>query len=293
MIEPISFPPVGYESGLNGTPIYGGSLAINEILNTLRANVQSPSTPTFTVALINAYTLVDSVMSSNRADGVALATIRDAVNHDASILCQYFRAYSTNRGIDPKVVIYLPDYSLLDSHVRTLSPKRAAVLAAYTELKKSVVMTENTVLFGDYGIIKCGSRTIPHLLVPKVLKSHVSFACTCIVSHVPVDLHIRDIVGRSSLYLAERYTGKLVQGTDFSKKIDDAGHVPFFKETHMAFGDKLMIAPIIQGKARTSLLKLAESENWKQRTPTDILKRVSEVLTPDQKTDLIKRINVL
>ena len=90
-----------------------------------------------------------------------------------------------------------------------------------------------------------------------------------LISHIPLDFHLQNTLA-NKLYILESYTGKIKSSKDLGQKVFKEDNVPFNQYTHLLFGDKVQIKPMVARKAKQKILNIAKSKKWNSR-PTSLI----------------------
>lgn len=282
-----AFPDVsGLEKSADGSEIiYGGSVAINRLLGLLRDTAGSPTATPWMLYLINAFTLADNVFDVK-------ATTREnenAFHADVNLLCQYIEAYMASfpRVLRaPVIVFYIPDYGHLPKKLvrgHKEGTRAEALDTFYKNLRLTFPIKASRLNPGSDASqqwsVHVGGGTFPHRDLVQWLRetsTELSYVYNsdpaAIITHCPIDLHIHRMI--SNLSLLERYTGRIQGPSQFGHKLNKDGFVPFNLYTHRVFGDSVHLKPMVSGKDKKALLKVAEEKSWWQKGQQDILKDI-------------------
>lgn len=271
---------VGLERTQEGNEyIYGGSIAINRILDHLRTF--SDKVP-YRLFMINAYTLVNNVCSMLKH--ASPMQINDALNNEISHLRVYIDAYGKTHNVTPIVIYYIPKYQYLPKELIRDNSKNAngIVDAIYKDVIRQYLSTPTLIDSEGYTLVEytvpVGNHGFPHReLYSWLLKQNIPGYIpdrdrVAILTHCIVDLHISSRLG--NMTLLERYTGKAIPSKDFGHKLHSSGYIPFNIYTHRVFGDKLHFKPLVSSKDRDKLVNIAKEKKWMVSTADYVLKDI-------------------
>lgn len=272
-----------------GEYIYGGSVAINRILEMLRSQAYVHNRHEWKVYLINMLTIVEGCYSPS----ISLKDLHERVSTDTQLLTTYIQAYSELEKPKPQsvfVLFYYPEYTHLPKDLlRTPSEKSTIIDDLYRKLRGGVSPGGMDHQYDHVwvGYTRVGSTSIfPHKDLERLLgkmNAKAPYALSlypiAMISSYVLDLHLF----RSGYkgHLLERYTGKLKAPSEFGTKIHPDGRLPFTPVTHLAFGDDKLIAPKVKGRPRTAILERAVKEHWSTKTDEQIKSLLLN--TPDLK----------
>ena len=286
------------KSEISGDPIYGGSVAINRILHQLQLSASTPDKPTYSMALISIYTLVESnftkVPSTSPETPSRIRTLSEVatgVKLDIQLLSQFFEAYAAN-GVRPRplvLVFYAPTYGgVMRSLLRDYNESRKLMESYYQQIIQTFPTTPSIIADSAYAeqwVVPVEGSVLPHkelyrwiMAYPTHTRKHYydPTAPHAILTHAPLDLHLTRFVAK--LHLLERYTGKVKPANEFGTKLVKTGEVPFYSCTHRVFGDDVHIRPLVNGKARTELIAKIGNERWSQFGEETILQKLAAAM---------------
>jgi hypothetical protein len=269
--------------------VYGGSIAINRQLGRLRDLAGQKDAPPYLLYLINVYTLVDNIYSKD----TKVSILEDLLTTEINILTTYIEAYSSHfnsymsKSFKPTIIFYIPEYNIPSKYRREIDSKtqKGKIKLFYDLIRKS--FGRNIVEMSSTGnsyryMLPVGHVTYPHReIVPIVqrLSSKIDYMFGSgpvgLISHITLDLHIGRLI--PNIHLLERYTGDVLTYSQFGKKLDKGGRVPFNVYTHRAFGDDLLLEPLVQRKLKKELLEVAEKKRWMRLSPGEIAVHIKDV----------------
>lgn len=277
------------QDGLNY--IYGGSIAINGILDNLR-NLAGRGTP-WKLLLVNGLTIANNVFDKDLSE----KEMFDRYMVDCDMLGMYMEAYAASfrDKYKMKMVIYLPDYSAISpNRLRDNSKNNnGRVQLFYDKVRKSLTTDKLVYMDTEYGIrsfIPVGSSgNLPYKYLASIIKSNVlDRDHVALISHCALDLHV--INRANNIHLLDRYTKNIIYQSEFGVKLDSEGRVPFGNVTHAIFGDKIHISPFVSGKKKTELLELASKQKWNYKSQQYILDTVVSHLKVKREDVLIRNL---
>ena len=277
--------------------IYGGSIAINRILDMFRKQAPQsqnayPKYP-WHLYLISGMTLFDNIYEKDMTREVAAGRIQN----DIDMLMTYASSYmSFFTKVKPTFLIYFPHYDSLPRPITRKLPaskehKWRLYTSVFSDISSSSVHKEET-NYGHIWFSRVGRQRLPHKnlgdMIRRIPTAHrPKNTPLFLLSHMAMDLHLSKIV--RPVTLAERYTGLIKTQDQFGSKLNTKVDVPFNTYTHRVFGDRHLMLPLISGKKKTALETYLADNNWKLKTDQeirrDILHRTD--ITPTQ-LDAIK-----
>ena len=275
---------------------FGGSIAINSIMNHFYKKDVIPLTNIFFINLFTLYTNVFKVGQYQKN----IELFKDEI----SIVKLYIETYVSLIKVDmPYIIIfYIPDYQYIPKDKRlintiSLDTKTTKKNKEYLVLMKEWTSIMNTKFSGldtslsindDLSVyfLKYGNRYgLPYKsIIRDINKIKLSNYITnniALISNVPLDYF--SITGKDS-YLLERYTGNLLRNFDKKTKYFS---VPFNKFTIQFDGDGMMLAPHPEILPhRRKLKKLSIENKWNLKTNDELLKEIN-TLIKIKKTEFI------
>lgn len=272
----------------SGESIRGGSMGLNRILNYFATHAEQHRSPAFKACLLSAFTIFRNIKESYKTSSIE--ELEQAFVQDVSLFLDYYDIYlsSTKTQYDGDkraiVIVYFPNYQRVEKDLLREPNKDAEELAnlyarfyrRFNGRDERVRDLEHVSCFW----IRAGDATYPHKEVARKFRDIVGHPKSlytngdpiAMMSHVPLDFHI---MGRlRNIVVMESYTGLVRPGTDIKARVDKEGRLPFNTTTHLVFGDKVMIKPMITPKIRKLLLEQAEKEKWVSRGEDDIRQRI-------------------
>ncbi len=289
----ISFPSTEglAKSDISGDLIYGGSVAINLILNRLKET--SGVGQQNTLFLINTLTIADNVFDKTLSD----KAITEAFTHDVDLLNLYIEAYSygfKDRKA-PVIVLYSPEYTAVpkqyardnsaNNNGRVLDFHRR-IMTHFPKTPSFLKKTQDSVKC----FVPCGGTAVlPHMELFDWLRQYgkdigygFNVDDVVLISHCLVDNHIGARL--KNVKLLERYTGIFKTYETLSTKLEKSGVVPFNPYTHRLLGDDVLFASMVQGKRKKELIELAATERWVVQSDQTILRRLAALLNVPSET---------
>lgn len=252
----------GRERTDTGEIINDCSVGLNRILNMLAANANNPQRPLFDVYLINILTMARNCFDKHMSD----KEWHIKINHDLEILKNYLTSYCGETAKNSAVVFYLPTYTLPEEFMRPLTGVRAE-LDIFAKRMKSMLPRQMTLISDgplQMYVSVLGNSPFPHQqlarTVAKVSRAGRS-AKVMLVSHIPLDFHLHRFIPQT--YLLESYKAEFVNPKEFGYKVFKVSDVPFNQYTHLAFGDDVLIKPILQRKAKADAIDRAKMKRWR------------------------------
>ena len=250
----------------------------NKIFHMLKMTAGLPTSTKYDLYLINVYTLIRNVFTS----GVSFEEIEKRVDTDVDLMTTFIGAYGQYKQLTKAVVIfYAPNYRAIPKELlRNVSGQRVELDVLYTKLRnklpvKLVELTEDPCL--RKFVVATRGGTYPH----KELLEHIktiylgttmrgSLGGTVIISHCPIDLHIKTWI--PNIELLESYTATILNPSQFGRKLStDVNNLPFNIATHRVFGDEVHLIPLVRGKQKSKLIELVERRSWAIKTESEIM----------------------
>jgi len=275
--KPLSEKPKTEDLTLGGQYSNGtGALALQ-----LTAHIQAFGCRTDTI-LINIDTLLrnrlgkigdDYAKDSPNYNKMIERSARDMVVEVAKELEVFVKtivkAFQQTRIQKPHLILYAPAYEkvLPKDILRPATGQRLMLQQALEgmigEIKKSKLNRDITIDGVTVRYLPITERTsIPRTLV-YVIRSLKNRQQVLMVSHQAIDWHICDVV--KTMVLLESHTGNYKHPDQFGQKAFGCD-IPFLPATHAVLGDKTLILPVIKGKDKTTLMELADKQQWHMRT---------------------------
>lgn len=279
----VAFPSTeGLATSQDGSAfIYGGSVAINNILEHLRKTATLSHRGEWKVWLINMLTIVDGCSHKDASPKDIIA----AAAHDFQLLTQFISAYASYSKDTayryPIIIGYWPSYTAIpEAHRRKPSPSLALAMDVFSRMDMGptdvVVNKDDDRLLMH---VRVGTRAdLPHVdlnaKLARVLTGtgFVSGMPIAMITSFPTDLHLASRM--SKMVLLERFTARIKGPSEFGTKLDKAGRLPFNAFTHLTFGDGVLIQGLISGRKKTALLELAEADRWSTLSATSVRDRI-------------------
>ena len=267
-----------------------GATAIIDALHILAKDYRSP---TWDIFLINTATLIRNNLNKELTNQqVVKGTFEDMDN-----IVHAFKDYLFSRPrppVNPKIIIYLPDYSALPLiHRRPLNATSTRILAIQDEMTRKYVKDKLTPEVVNFQGIDCvtmcagNNRIFPHRVLYQYIKDEHSKSTmkslarvlgfdqtrVGILSHCAIDLHLSFLV--KVFNLMESYTGNIKELSQFGEKIFKLPFIPFNRATHLLFGDSTHIKPIAVRKNKQLILDIAKKNKWFAKTEESIISDVA------------------
>ena len=194
---------------------------------------------------------------------------------DCTVLAQYIATYSrltspSNAPTNPVICFYLGHYENIPKlYLRDKFPKgteeRWLVRNEIESKLKSgdfpSAFDNAKIVFTSVGI-KQG--TWPHRELLDDLSCHLEdlrYRKVLMISHVPLDFHLCTIFNKNFSIL-ESYTGVIKTPNQFGKKVFNTDVIPFTKYTHLLYGDKYYLKPLINTSTKRQVKEVATKEHW-------------------------------
>lgn len=234
---------------------------------------------------------VSTIVRNNTVKDRPLKEIHDKTEADVHDLIRCIGNYhEVMSGLvrDPKLLLYLPDYSWLPPiHARPNTGNRAIIsqvtdmfikednLVARKRIRSNVKAT--TLLLSFAG----GRVSLPYKRLMGEIRELYSLGRVdpnsmltnyLLISHAPLDYHFMLHYPRTMLL--ESFTGKFLPPKVLGHKVFGTNFIPFNSVTHLLFGDSVHVRPMAQRKNRALLTELAKNQRWFVRTPMEIAKFV-------------------
>lgn len=242
---------------------YGTLGVLNTLVIESDLNIQKT-----TMMLINLTTIVRNCYSADMLDH----QIIKAVSDDIQQIYTYAEAYNPEITLlfyaDSKVRMKVPEHvrrkltdirinidRITDKIIKDLNiPHGNALTEIYRSRNMPVYFVRVEREF-SYQIL---SRLIRNKLSNQIKK-------VWLVSHCAIDYYLYEVI--RNLTIIDSHTGKITVPNNFGKKVfrDD---IPFRRITHMLFGDKEYIAPVI--KNRNKALEKLRKVNIKIKTEREL-----------------------
>lgn len=282
-------------------PIRGGSIGFNLILGRFFKQSQIDKQPEFPLYLINGLT----VFRNNFHPDDTLREMVPKWEKDIHTFTRYLEAYLSyvyrdNPPTRPvSVVIFLPDYKRIpQGFLRVPTGNNLKQHQLYSEFLRKYSHPPECIRqtpLVNVWLVPAGGGTYPHIELIRWLDRYVrdvpiqydSTQKYCLISHIPFDLNIS--FRRPKVSLLESYTAKLLLPKEFGLKIDKSGVIPFLPVTHVVFGDKVMIQPMVKPKMRSLLLDRAQKERWQVKSPAMITNSI--ISATNLPSTLLKTLN--
>lgn len=262
------------------TPLYDCSMGLSKILESISAAslYRDDRRQTFDVFLFNALTFARNCYDKHRS---RTDTYR-AIQKDLQLFVRYVQVYFSDQKElteKPYICIYLPEYSLKDIYLRPPNEERSKVLSLARDLFKRICT--NPPLQQQLGnctlyTAKVGMTTLPHRDLAVLLSKwdrgvmRPTQRRYLLISHIPLDFHLQNTL-QNKLYILESYTGKIKSCKDLGEKVFKEQGIPFNQYTHLLFGDKVLIKPLVMRATKKRMLELARSKHWMSRPLSLIL----------------------
>lgn len=279
------------EKSKDGTePIRGGTVGLNRILGRFVERSGKDTKPEFTAVLISAYTVFRNVIGTYPEANIE--QIEEYFVKDINLFLEYYDTYLANtksRLMHDKyavVMVYFPEYSNIEKSIlRDVSNKvleqnkmYKKFLSRYNGRDEMIKKTEHVLCFW----VSAGGASYPHRDVSRKFRSCISrpdvmyssSSSVALLSHVPLDYHISGRI--RNVWLLESYTGLLRPSSDFGRRLDKEGRIPFNTVTHVVFGDSVLIKPWVTPKIRKVLFEQAVKERWVSLSQDDLRFRISK-----------------
>lgn len=253
--------------------ISGSSYGLRGILNTLIKLTASPNKYAWSLYLINAFTLVRNVYTKKN---MTVGELMTEFNVDCINLLSAIDAYAATykRPSKPIICMYFPEYDSIPSLFCRPRDKFPIEYGMYHTVKtimlRSLIEDNpnnvlNNTLFITSEVPLPYEEHWPHVEVFRDLSKRfpgVSAANAVMISHAPIDYHLRSRLQR--FMVLESFTGTLKTFNELKSKVipikDE--EVPFNKYTHLLYGDSICIKSQLTRKTRAELVALAKEEHW-------------------------------
>lgn len=245
------------------------SFGIAPILSTLSDLSMRHNRPAWTLYLINVETLIRD-RKEEKTDNEKIAR---AVLLDCTVMAQYISAYcrlslAPQMKQNPIVCFYLPHYEdLPKAYVRDKFPKGTEARWGVRDTIERIITSEgyqdhydDTQVF--FTVVGKGGKWPHKDLIRDLakLKEGIQYRKVLMVSHVPLDFHLYRVF--SDFSILESYTGAIKQQKQFGKKVFGDEVFPFNKYTHLLFGDKWYLKPLVKSSVRKMMKEKAAREHW-------------------------------
>lgn len=263
---------------------YGLMPILNAFANLTRTNAYK----FWDLYLINIETLIRDRKNSTSDINV----IAKNIINDCSVLVKYIGEYARlfNRDrVGNKIIICFYANKYENINYIYLKEKFPKGTEERWKIRDKVIE-----LFSEYGpkteegidvvfSIQEEKNVWPHKELVKDLVhnfSGVPFKKTLMISHVPLDFQLYRTF--NDFTILESYTGVFKTIRQFGKKVFGDENLPFNKYTHLLFGDKWYIKPLVERKVRKLILDKAIKEHWTLLPDKTILKSLVEMHLPIQ-----------
>lgn len=254
----------------------GTNAIINFLLDPYVGNDLYPSS----VWMINARTLVRNCTDNSLDDKTILQNVLRDFELIQQHLVEYFAKTMPVSNLTPIIVLYLPNYPMLELYERPDSKARARHKKILYSLSKMLrkdreVSNVNGVRVEIHKVGKHRSPCVELmniLSVDKLVNFRHAGQIATMISHCPVDWHVSSKI--NNLYLLESYTGEIISPKSFGEKIFDVDYVPFYPATHFLFGDRDQIKPMVMRASKTFMLERANKNRWKFKTESQIVRDI-------------------
>lgn len=271
--------PLFFES--SSEPILDSSIGVSNILNSLAILSQMKPKPIWDTVLINVMTLIRNNLDKDKTD----AKIIENVKIDISMLITYFSEYfSMDTPDSPYIIFYLPTYSKIPLlHKRKLNATTSRIEDILKKLEKEVngdIEELDQKTFKIY-TVKVGRLHFPHVQLKNHIdkfnfgKQRIMNRRYVLISHCPLDYHITRYIKNTQIF--ESYTGKIKNIEQIGKRLFDSSAIPFNKYTHILFGDKVNLYPIVKRKDKQRMLESAIRMQWIRKTESMILNDIKSL----------------
>ena len=258
--------------------IYGGSIAINRLLDMFRNHVpqgrtERPKYP-WHLYLVNGMTLFDNVYEDKMRHDEVTSRIQNEIDMLMTYASSYMSFFTRTR---PTFLIYIPQYKQIPSNLRRPTPKAKEdkwrqYKNVFLDITQKGFHKEET-NHGYLWFASIGNHRFPHKeltdMVRRTPTQHrPDNTPLFLLTHMVLDLHLSKTTRHVTL--AERYTGLIKDHNSFGTKLNTKADVPFNTDTHRLFGDKHLLLPLIKGKKKTELEAYIAKRNWRLKTAYEI-----------------------
>ena len=270
-----------------GTKELENSYGLMPILNAFANLTRSNHLKFWDLYLINIETLIRD-RKNNTSD---ITTIARNILNDCNVLVKYIGEYARLFQRDHtknKIIIcfYMNKYEALpDLYIREKFPKGTE---ERWKIRDKVAKMIDDGPKSEEGIdvvfsVQSNTKVWPHKEMVKDLIHNfqgVPFMKALMISHIPLDFHLYRTF--SDFTILESYTGAFKTQKQFGKKVFGNENLPFNKYTHLLFGDKWYIKPLVEHKTRKLILDKAIKEHWTLLPDKAILKSLVDMHLPLQ-----------
>ena len=266
--------------------LYDCSMGLSKILESISvaSMYRDDRQQTFDVVLMNAWTFARNCFDKklSRVD-----VIRN-MQKDMALFIQYVQVYFTDQKAlveKPYICIYLPTYNIRDVYLRPETEEKRLIREYSEQYFKTVCTTTPKV--SDLGscyiyTARVGTNLLPHrdlqALMTKWDKgvTRPTQRRYLLISHIPLDFHLQ-LALQNKLYILESYTGKIKSIKDLGQKVFKEDYVSFNQYTHLLFGDRVMIKPLIARGLKKKVLEIAKKKRWDTRPQSLILSDIKHI----------------
>lgn len=258
----------------------GLSLGVSKIIDTFYNLSQAKQKIAWDIITINISTLIRNNCSKEVSDETILHNVDEDLDQIVKSISKYYQSF-THPPEQTAVLLYFPDYSALPELHRRTENKTNARIRKITEQFSSRTLTKNTkekvIMFENLTCIirKAGtSKLFPHQEIYQYLTHTIGKGAlskiktlfglrqlkVAMLSHCPLDFHLCRYT--KNFTLIESYTGNTKTAIDFGSKLFDSEYVPFNTATHLLFGDKVHVVPIVKRNHKKMFLEYAKKQRW-------------------------------
>lgn len=287
--------------------IYGGSVGLNRILGNFQSYSMLDASPRWSAYLLNMFTVFRNAYNPKLTDMQNAQMISQDCEYFLLYLDSYLEALPLNQRSKTKpVVFYVPHYDRLPLDIVRNTPKVVDMLSMFYKLMPSCVpLQSGQVSQSEYTtrfVLQCPKMELPQVTLAAWLRSYAMQNQSgykwndqiFMFTHSAMDLHLCNRV--PGVTLVESYTGATKYPKDFGTKLSVSAKdleaypdliIPFNTVTHRAFGDPLLIKPLVVRNMKKALLEKANDKKWYTRTTDSIISDIKEV-TGIKASELVK-----
>lgn len=260
---------------------YPHSLGTQKLMDMIQSwNITDPD-KVWDTTIINAATILRNNIDKYSTNRSAV----EGFNKDiGALVFAIYEHQLKSLSIDnPYFIIYVPNYSKIPKILLRELPTNEQKIDNALNLLSTQIKNKKD---GDldvinnlpiYSILAGGKFSYPYMDVYRkinqanmVLKDlrKISTRRYMFISHIAFDFylfkHLKDV------RLLESFTGNIKREKDLSKKLFDDEGIPFNKYTHVLFGDKTRIRPIVKNSKKKEYIELAHRTRWDLKTEEQI-----------------------
>ena len=265
---------------------YPHSLGTQKLIDMIYSwNITDPD-KVWDTTIINAATILRNNIDKFSTDKSAV----DGFNKDiGALVFSIYEHQLKSPSIDnPYFIIYIPDYSKIPDIVRrNLSATEQKIDSALRFLSRQIRDKKN----GDLDIINglsiysilAGDRIqYPYMSILRTINKanstlenlrKIMTRRYMLISHIAFDFYL--FKSLKDIRLLECFTGNIKREKDLGVKLFNDNTIPFNKYTHVLFGDKTRIQPLVKNSKRKEYVELAHRTRWDLKNEEQIKGSIS------------------